>query len=181
MSEGKNDLAGRTKPQIDEVTTGVGKPDDYEKWLKPLYLGLMDMPGWYSASTSSEGDTMRIFLRFEQDKVKQVTFQTGGSTATSLCCFFSAELAVGKSSDELAEITGEKIIDFMGGLPQEDRHCAFLAAEALGKAVRNYQMQQQTEKHRTLRNSCLALVKPTKEQGSQKQTLRVDKIQEDCI
>jgi nitrogen fixation NifU-like protein len=166
MSDEMNDLVGRTKPQIGEATTGVRKLEDYEKWLKPLYLGLMDIPGWYSASTGSEGDTMRIFLRFEEDKVKQVTFQTGGSTATSLCCFFAAKLAIGKSSDELGEITGETIIEFMGGLPEKDLHSAFLAAETLGKALRNYRMKQQTEKQKTLRKPCLALLKPAKEQGS---------------
>jgi nitrogen fixation NifU-like protein len=138
MSGERNDTVGRTKPQIDEATTGVWKPEGYEKWLKPLYLGLMDIHSEYSPSTGSVGDTMRIFLRFEGDKVKQAAFQTAGSIASSLCCFFTAKLAIGKSSDELAEITGEKIIDFMGGLPEEDRHDAFLAAQTLRRAIFDY-------------------------------------------
>jgi nitrogen fixation NifU-like protein len=68
----------------------------------------MDIPGGYSPFTGSAGDTMRIFLRFEGDKVKQAAFQTAGSIASSLCCFPTVKLAIGKSSDELAEITGEK-------------------------------------------------------------------------
>jgi nitrogen fixation NifU-like protein len=138
MNDEMDDVIGRRKTGIGRATTGVWKPEDYEKWLKPLYLGLMDIPSGYSPSTGSASDTMRIFLRFEGDKVKQAAFQTAGSIASSLCCFFTAKLAIGKSSDELAEITGEKIIDFMGGLPEEDRHYAFLAAQTLRRAIFDY-------------------------------------------
>jgi nitrogen fixation NifU-like protein len=138
MSDEMNNVVGRRKTGIGRATTGVWKPEDYEKWLKPLYLGLMDIPSGYSPSTGSAGDTMRIFLKFEEDKVIQATFQTGGSAASSICGFFTAKLAIGKSSDELAEITGEKIIDFMGGLPEEDRHYAFLAAQTLRRAIYDY-------------------------------------------
>jgi nitrogen fixation NifU-like protein len=138
MNDEMDDLIGKRTTQIGRATTGACKPEDYEKWLKPLYLGLMDIPSGYSPSTGSAGDRMRIFLRFEGDKVKQAAFQTAGSIAGSLCCFFTAKLAIGKGSDELAEITGEKIIDFMGGLPEEDRHYAFLAAQTLRRAIFHY-------------------------------------------
>ena len=168
MSDEMEDMPGRKKPQIAEPTAGICKPDDYEKWLKPLYLGLTDVPNVYSASSVSGGDSIRISLRFEGDKVKQVTFRTAGSTASSLCCFFAAKLAIEKTSDELGEITGESIIKFMGGLPEKDRHSAFLAAETLGKALRNYRIKQQTEKQKPMPKSYLTLVKPAKEQGSAK-------------
>jgi hypothetical protein len=32
MSEERNDLVGRTKPQIDEATTGVRKPEGIGEW-----------------------------------------------------------------------------------------------------------------------------------------------------
>jgi len=168
MIDETRDMAGRKKAQLAELTTGVCKPDDYDKWLKPLYLGLTDVPNVYSASSVSGGDSIRIFLRFEGDKVKQATFQTAGSATGSLCCFFAAKLAIEKTSEELGEITGETIIEFMGGLPEKDRHSAFLAAETLGKALRNYRMKQQTEKQKTMPKSYLTLVKPAKEQGSEK-------------
>jgi nitrogen fixation NifU-like protein len=165
------DMAGRKKPQLAQLTTGVSKPDDYDKWLKPLYLGLMGAPGVYSASSASGGDTMTIFLRFEGDRVKQATFRTTGSATGSLCCFFVAKLAIEKTSEELGEIKGETIIRSMGGLTEKGRHSAFLAAETLGKILRKYRTKQQSGKRETMRKSYLTLIKPAKEQGSEKQTV----------
>ena len=38
--------------------------------------------------------------------------------------------------------TGEMILDILGGLPEEDRHCAFLAAETLQEALDDYMRKQ---------------------------------------
>jgi len=59
-----------------------------------------------------------------------------------VCGSFAAELAIGKNPDELVKITGEVILKALGGLPKEDQHCAFLAAETLQEALNSYMMQQ---------------------------------------
>ena len=47
-------------------------------------------------------------------------------------------MSIGKSPDEILEITGEAILKKLGGLPEEDRHCAFLAAATLQEALNTY-------------------------------------------
>lgn len=138
MNEDKDDVTG-----INEGTSAASKPEECEKWLSPLYRGLLDTPGGYSASAGSGGDRICIFLKFEGDKVEQANLQTTGCTACSLCCFYAARLALGKSADELGKITGENIMEFMGGLPEKDRHFALLASKALEKVLRKYRMKQQ--------------------------------------
>jgi len=73
LSDEMEDMPGRNKSHIAEPTTGVLKPDDDDKWLKPLYLGLTDVPNVYSASSASGSDTMSIFLRFEGAPQKRGT------------------------------------------------------------------------------------------------------------
>ena len=180
MSDELKDMAGRKKPQIAEPTTGVCKPDDYDKWLKPLYLGLTNGPGVYSASSASGGDSMCVFLRFEGDKVKQATFRTAGSAACSLCCFFAAKLTIEKLSDELGKITGETIMEFMGGSPRKRSPQCIPCRRNTGEGSPQLPMKQRTEKQRTMPNSYLTLVKPARAQGSEKWTVYSGKIQEDC-
>ncbi len=57
----------------------------------------------------------------------------------------AAELTFGKSPDELTVITGKNILEILGGLPEKDRHCAFLAAETLQEAL-DYYMRRQRSK-----------------------------------
>jgi nitrogen fixation NifU-like protein len=40
-------------------------------------------------------------------------------------------------------ITGQTIIEKIGGLPEEDKHCAFLSADALQEALNDYMIKQQ--------------------------------------
>jgi nitrogen fixation NifU-like protein len=84
---------------------------------------------------------MEIFLRLEGDRVKEASFFTDGCGSSTVCGSFAAELALGRTPDELIDITGERILEILGGLPEEDRHCAFLAAEALQEALNAYMIR----------------------------------------
>ena len=109
---------------------------------KILYLGPMNDPDGYARITGSCGDTMEIFLKFEKDHVKKATFQTDGCGASAVCGSFAVEMALNKPPDELVEITGEKILEILGGFPKQDEHCAFLAAETLQSALNDYMIKQ---------------------------------------
>jgi hypothetical protein len=41
-------------------------------------------------------------------------------------------------SEELADITGDLILSKLGNMPEDDRHCAFLAAGTVQEALRVY-------------------------------------------
>ena len=118
----------------------------FERWQNLLYLGSMDMPDGYARITGSCGDTMEIFLKFENDRVLEASFQTDGCGTSAVCGSFAAEMAHNKNPDELIDITGEKILQILGGFPKEDEHCAFLAAETLQEALNNYMTKQAERK-----------------------------------
>jgi NADH:ubiquinone oxidoreductase subunit F (NADH-binding) len=46
------------------------------------------------------------------------------------------------SPDEVIEITGETILKKIGGLPEDEKHCAFLSANALQEALNDYMIKQ---------------------------------------
>jgi nitrogen fixation NifU-like protein len=83
-------------------------------------------------------DTMEIFLRFEGGRVREASFITDGCGPSMICGSLAAELATGKNPDEIREISAETILDTIGGLPEEDMHCASLAANTLQVALHNY-------------------------------------------
>ncbi|MFO7667626.1 MAG: iron-sulfur cluster assembly scaffold protein [Desulfobacterales bacterium] len=114
----------------------------FQRWLKPLYMGTMEDPDGYGLVKGSCGDTMQIYLKFENDKVKKISFNTDGCGSSAICGSFAAEMALGKRTDEIVEITGEKILEVLGGFPKEDQHCAFLAAETLQEALNDYMIRK---------------------------------------
>ncbi len=141
MGDDLDDFVEDLQSQIFEETKAAYGDVGFERWRKPLFMGRMENPDGYGRIKGSCGDTMEIFLHFENNRVKKASFQTDGCGTSTICGSFAAELAIGKEPDELTDITGETIINILGTIPKEDRHCASLAAETLQDALHNYMIQ----------------------------------------
>lgn len=149
MSNKLDDFISQLQEQIyEEAKTTLGEKG-FERWLNPQYRGVIKNPDGYAHITGSCGDTMKIFLKFENENVIGATFQTDGCGSSTVCGSFAAELAFGKNPDELAEITGDTILGLLGSLPEEERHCAYLAAETLQAALNSYMRKSVKRKGKT--------------------------------
>jgi len=110
----------------------------FERWRNPRYNGPMENPDAGARVIGSCGDTMEIHLKFDQGRVVDACYTTDGCGSSSVCGSFAAEMAIGRSPDEIAEIDGETVLARLGCFPKEDEHCAFLAAETLQAALHDY-------------------------------------------
>lgn len=145
MGNDLDDFVQDLQDQIYEETKAAYGDVAFERWMNPLYMGSMESPDGYGRVTGSCGDTMQIFLKFENDKVKQASFLTDGCGASAVCGSFAAEMALGKSPDEIVDISGETILKILGGLPKEDEHCAYLAGDTLQEALNEYMIKQRSK------------------------------------
>lgn len=138
MSDKLDDFLTNLQDEIFEDTLKIYGEKAYQRWRNPLYMNSMQNPDGYGRVTGPCGDTMEIFLKFTEGRVSDASFQTDGCGPSQICGSFAAELALGKTTDELREITNETILNVIGGLPEEDQHCALLAANTLREAIANY-------------------------------------------
>ena len=145
MSDEFDDFASNLQEQIFEETKDAYGTVAFERWQNPRYMGALNDPDGYARVTGPCNDTMEIFLRFEQETVAEASFQTDGCGSSAVCGSFAAEMAHGKTPDELLDVTGEAILEKLGGLPKEEEHCAFLAGETLQEALSNYMKKQVKE------------------------------------
>jgi len=83
------------------------------------------------------GDVMKIMIKVDGDKIKDIKFQTMGCAAAIASSSMLTELAKGKSLDEAKKITNEDVAEALGQLPPIKIHCSNLAADALKKAIEN--------------------------------------------
>jgi nitrogen fixation NifU-like protein len=138
MDEELDRFAEELKSQISLEMKAAYGDGAFHRWMNPTHMGPMPDPDARGSLASVCGDEMEIFLRFEAGRVIEAKFRTNGCGTTAVCGSFAAELALGKTADELLGITGKIILDRMGGLPAQERHCAHLAAEALQRASMDY-------------------------------------------
>jgi nitrogen fixation protein NifU and related proteins len=126
--------------------TKIYSPEAIDKWIEPGNFGPIENPDGHASVTGRCGDRMEIFLEFNKDRVKKASYMTDGCASTNICGSFAADMAIDKTPEELIEITGDAVIERAGGLPEEERHCAFLAANTLQAALDDYMIKQKLKK-----------------------------------
>lgn len=140
MSDNFDAFVEQLQSQIFDETREAFGEAGFQRWRNPLYRGPMDDADSHARVKGECGDTMEIFLKFENDRVCNAAYLTDGCGSSTVCGSFAAELAMGKTPDELTNITENAILDKIGRFPEEDRHCAFLAAATVQEALRQYMM-----------------------------------------
>ncbi len=148
MKEDLDAFAQQLQLSIFEETRRDWGEKVYERWKNPLYMGKMYGADGEATLRGTCGDQMQIYLKFDGERVVEASFQTDGCGPSVVCGSFAAEMAHGKVPEELFEISGETILSVLGGLPEDHRHCAFLAAETLQAAANDY-LVKQTKKGKT--------------------------------
>ena len=84
------------------------------------------------------GDSMRIFLRIEDERVTAASFLTSGCPASIGTSSAATELLIGRSLDEAAALSREDYAEAVGGLPRSKLHCSVLAAAAVREAIEGW-------------------------------------------
>ena len=112
----------------------------FERWRNPRFNGpLVDADADASGGVKGGcGDTINIYLKFNNGRVDKASYTTDGCGSSALCGSFTAELAHGKNPEELLELTPEDVLNTIGTFPDEETHCATLSISALQEAVNNY-------------------------------------------
>lgn len=85
------------------------------------------------------GDMMAFYIKVKDDKLDDVKFQTFGCVAAIAVSSIVSEMAKGKSLKEAKLITKKTVTESLDGLPKEKMHCSNLGAEALAKAIKDYE------------------------------------------
>ena len=122
---------------FDEARAALGD-EGFERWQNPRFRGRLEDFDVHGHALGDCGDSMDIYLKFERDRVIGASYVTDGCGSSNVCGSFAAELAVGMRAEELADITGDLILSKLGNMPEDDRHCAFLAAGTVQEALRIY-------------------------------------------
>ncbi|OQX20360.1 MAG: iron-sulfur cluster assembly scaffold protein [Desulfobacteraceae bacterium IS3] len=138
MEDKFDKFANELQEQIFEETRESFGEIAYQRWRYPLYLEAMENPDGHANVRGGCGDAIEIFLKFENDRVKKASFQVDGCGASLVCGSFAAEMAFGKTATEILEIGGDTILKKLEIFPEENEHCAFLAAKSLHEAVNDY-------------------------------------------
>ncbi|HOV89099.1 MAG TPA: iron-sulfur cluster assembly scaffold protein [Syntrophorhabdaceae bacterium] len=110
-----------------------------EHFKDPKNAGYMEDPdGIGEIGDPDCGDFLRVFIKVDDNIIKDVKYQIRGCPASIACASAMTEMAKGKDLDEAMMITDDDIVNELDGLPEFKIHCSALAATGLQKAIIDY-------------------------------------------
>lgn len=110
----------------------------FERWRNPKFNGPIADADCQVALTGKCGDTIQLFIKFDDGLVKQASYTTNGCASSQLAASFTAELAQGRSVEELFSLKPEDVLNKIGKLPDDDQHCTELAIQVLHECANKY-------------------------------------------
>jgi len=112
----------------------------------PKNMGEIENPdGVGEAQNPVCGDTMRLFIKVEMDRIIDAKFLTFGCGAAIASSSIMTEMIKGKTIEEALMISDQEIAAALGGLPPSKIHCSILAEKAIHAAVSDNKKKRQPQ------------------------------------
>jgi len=106
--------------------------------VNPRNLGAMPDADGFAEITGPCGDKMEVWLKVDNETIADISFMTDGCGTSIASGSMMTELVKGKRLAEAGRLSQQDVLNDLGGLPEESRHCALLAADTLKSAIRDY-------------------------------------------
>ncbi|UCE10695.1 MAG: Fe-S cluster assembly scaffold protein NifU [Candidatus Thorarchaeota archaeon] len=114
-----------------------------EHFRNPKNMGKMENPdGVGTVGNPVCGDMMKIYIKVEDGKIVDAKIETFGCVAAIATSSMTTEMAIGMTIEEAKELSRQEVAEALDGLPPQKMHCSNLAADALHKAIEDYESRQ---------------------------------------
>ena len=115
-----------------------------DHFRNPRNVGVLeDANGIGEVGNAKCGDIMKMYLKIEDDIVKDVKFETFGCGSAIASSSMATELIEGKPVSEARQLTNKAVAEALDGLPDYKMHCSVLAQEAIESALKDYESRQE--------------------------------------
>jgi len=114
-----------------------------DHFTNPRNMGVIeDADGIGEVGNAKCGDIMKIYLKIEDNIIKDVKFKTFGCGAAIATSSMATEMIKGMTVDEALQLSNKAVAEALDGLPAVKMHCSMLAEEAVKAAIEDYHKKQ---------------------------------------
>ena len=114
-----------------------------DHFLHPRNVGIIeDANAVGEVGNAKCGDIMKMYMKIEDDTIKDVKFETFGCGSAIASSSMATELIKGKPVSEAMKLTNQAVAEALDGLPAYKMHCSVLAEEAIHAALEDYEKKR---------------------------------------
>jgi nitrogen fixation protein NifU and related proteins len=106
-----------------------------DHFLNPRNVGVLENPDCFNVMSGICGDTIGIYVGMDNGAITRISFVTNGCGPTIACSSALTRMANGLNIRDAMKITGQDLMEYLGGMPAEHTHCADLAVNTLRSAL----------------------------------------------
>ena len=114
-----------------------------DHFRNPRNVGVIeDANGIGEVGNAKCGDIMKMYMKIEDETIKDVKFETFGCGSAIASSSMATELIKGQPVSEVKKLTNKAVAEALDGLPAYKMHCSVLAEEAIHAALEDYRSRQ---------------------------------------
>jgi nitrogen fixation NifU-like protein len=102
------------------------------------YMGSLPDADQVSDMLGSCGDTMKIFLKIDDNTITDIRYQVLGCPGAISASMAAVDLVKGKSIEQARKLNDGDVFNQLVDIPVKKHHCIQLAVKALHKAIDEY-------------------------------------------
>ena len=111
-------------------------------YLNKVNVGTCDDANVCFGYTGPCGDTMELFLKIDSNIIQDAKFQAIGCEGAFICCSAITEIIKGTTLEQAENLEKDRVIEYLGGLPEEKHDCACLAVRTLRETLQKFKKSQ---------------------------------------
>ena len=124
---------------VQELLSGSG----YSEKAITYYLNKKNMGSLPDADQVTEltgpcGDTMKIYLKLEEERINDAKIQVLGCPGAISSAMAALDLIKGKTLDDAMAVKDRDIFRMLEDLPDQKQHCIRLTVKTIQKAIEEY-------------------------------------------
>jgi nitrogen fixation NifU-like protein len=115
-----------------------------DHFINPRNIGEMaerEADGFSVIGDPRCGDQLRLWIKVEANRIMDIKFKCFGCPGAIASSSMLTVLAMGKTIEEAKRLTDDDVIEALGGIPEQKKHCSLLGVGALHRAIQDYEQK----------------------------------------
>ena len=138
------EITGSDREGVWEILSSSGYSDKaINYFLNKANMGSLVDADQVTELTGVCGDTMKIYLKFEDGRIKDAKIQVLGCPGAVSSAMAAMDLIKGMSVEEAGAVQDRDIFRLLEEIPDQKQHCIRLTVKTLQKALEEYKLKKE--------------------------------------